>query len=131
MARTDTVIDLDAVVESVETETGVFNAENVWEARDADHAAEQESLEEWNKLSDTEREVIADVVGKSLSEMHDRLPEWLPHGLEISRGGWLKVSFRLLFSDLEDEVNHQVEVSERKIAESAEALERVLADEED
>ena len=130
MPDRETSIDMDALIESVETDTGVFNAENVWEARDEDHASEKESAEEWEKLNDDEREVIHDVVTKGLSEIHDRLDEWLPYSLEIDRGRWLKVSFRLLFSDLEDEIKHQVEVSKRKIDETAVALAETLESEE-
>lgn len=126
----DTSIDMDALVASVETEVGTFNAQNVWEVRDEDHEAEQNRFKEFEKLTDEEREVVRDVVSKGLSEIHDRIDEWLPYGLDIDRGRWVKVNFRLLFSDLEDEIKHQVEVSERKINESAEQLAEVLESDE-
>lgn len=124
-------MDYDKVVDSVETEVGTFTAENVWDAREEDIKAEKHSNEEWSKLDDETREVIVDVVGKSLSEMQDRIDEWVPYSLEIERGRWLRVSFRLLFSDLEDEIRHQVAISERRIKETAEDLREALVDETD
>lgn len=122
----DTSIDYDQVIESISTDVGTFTAENVWDAREADVAREANGKAEWDKLSDDQREVISEVVGKSLSEMQDRLSEWVPHSLEIERGRWLSIQFRLLFSDLEDEIRHQVAVSERRIKESAEDLREAL-----
>lgn len=101
--------------------TGTLGPADIW--RDKDDFAQRElsSREDWSKMPDEERQVVLDIVQKSLERLIDRLDVWVPSALKVAQGQYLDCTFRILFTELEVELRSKDEITSRKIKEAADS----------
>jgi len=98
-------------------ELNVFDMESLWEQRQSDLQAEEESFEGWQKLSEETRDALVELVDQALQKMREN-KDWVPYSLEIEEGSVIDVKIRILFSDITDEIVKRRAVEQGRILEA-------------
>lgn len=125
-SRKGSVLIERVVDEKLEVNIGLLGPADVWKQKDEWVAREAASQEMWNTMSDDHRQAVLDIVGRALDRMHDRLEVWVPTALKVEQGRYIDVTFRILFTELEQEMRAMEEITTRKIKESAAATEEMV-----
>src|SRR5688500_17384327 len=93
---------------SDENELGVtvrlLRPADIWKQKDEWVAREAASQEAWRTMVDEERQAVLDIVDRALDRMRDKLDVWVPSALKIEQGRYMDVTFRILFTELEQEM---------------------------
>lgn len=100
--------------------TGVLGPVDVWKSKDEFIEKERKSQEEWEKMADDDRQAIFEIVGRALDRLKDNIETWVPASLEVQSGRYLDCTFRILFSELEEEIKAREELTQRRIQAAAE-----------
>lgn len=113
-------------IENLDVGIGLLGPADIWKQKDEWVAREVASQEAWGKMADEERQAILDIVDRALDRMRDRLDVWVPSALKIEQGKYMDVTFRILFTELEQEMRAKEEITTRKIKEAANATEEMV-----
>lgn len=105
---------------------GVLGPAEIWKQKDEWVEREQRSQEGWAKMTDEERQATIEIVDHALDRLRDRLDIWVPSSLKIEQGKYMDVTFRILFTELEQEMRAKEEITQRKIKEAAAATEEMV-----
>lgn len=116
----------DGEVVHLSTTLGTITPKEIWEQKDVWFEAAKTSREEWDKMPEEKREALIRMVTGAIERMHDRIPEWLPEGLEVSGGNYIDVSLRLLFTDIDKEIDRNEQATSFQIKAATEATMKAL-----
>jgi len=103
--------------------------ELIWKNKDDWTARQEKSITEWNKMTEETKAAVLDIVERSLDRVKDRVDAWVPTSLELQQGQYLDVSFRIVFTELEQETLAKEQITKRRIASAADELRELIAPE--
>lgn len=109
-----------------DVQIGILGPAEIWKDKDLWVEREQRSQEGWSNMKDEERQATLDIVDHALDRLRDRLEVWVPSALKIEQGKYMDVTFRILFTELEQEMRAKEEITQRKIKEAASATEEMV-----
>lgn len=115
-------------LDDLEIRTGHLDVMEVWKSKDEFVEMERKSLERWEGIEEARKEAILNVVERVLERLRDNLEVWVPSSLDTSNGKYMDVTFRVLFSDIDEEIAAQEEITQRRIDRAAEATVQMVAD---
>jgi hypothetical protein len=95
----------DGDVLHVGTVVGKITPKEIWEQKDVWFKQAQDSREEWENMSDENKEALTRMVTGAIERMHDRIDEWLPEGLTVEGGNYVDIHLRFLFTDIDKEID--------------------------
>ena len=99
-------------------EDGILSPADIWKEKERFTEMETRSKQEWEKMDQEHREAILDIVDRALDRLKQNLGTWVPYSIEPKSGRYLNVTFRVVFSDIDDEVLAR-EAADRKSIEEA------------
>lgn len=137
-----TDLDYDTLLESEDGEvlylgtiTGTITPKEIWENKDEWFNKAKDSREEWDKMSDENKEALTAMVQAAIERMHDRIPEWLPEGLTVEGGNFVDIHLRFLFTDIDKEIDRndqatsfQIKAAQNETVAALEEFEKNLAE---
>lgn len=106
---------------------GNITPKEIWEGKDEWFGKVNRSKQEWEKLSDEYREALERLVKSALERMHDRVEEWLPEALEVSGGNFIDVHIKLLFTDIDKEIDRNEQATSFQVKEAAKEAQEAVA----
>ena len=81
---------------SVEVETGTLTPKQVWDMKEELQASVEESIEQWDKLSEEEQDHMVKVVREGLERMIDRLPAVLRASMKLVPDEYVDFNIKIL-----------------------------------
>lgn len=119
------------------TVTGSITPKEIWENKNEWFEAAKTSREEYGKMSDDQREALERMVTGAIERMHDRVGEWLPEGLTVEGGKFVDVHIKLLFTDIDKEIDRneqatsfQIKAAQNETAAALAEFESAIAEDE-
>jgi hypothetical protein len=107
---------------------GELTPKTIWETKDVWHNQLQESKEIWSKMTTEQREATIRVTKNGMARLYDKVEEWLPEGLEARSGAYMDVYFRILYTDLDKEMQQNDMVTSFKVRDALEGTKEILND---
>lgn len=107
--------DTHGVGVELELEAGSITPKEIWEMKDEFVAFCQKSKGEWDKMSNEQRESVIRLVKSGIERIYDRVDEWVPESMATDGGNYLDVHFRLLFTDIDEEIQRNEEATSFQI----------------
>lgn len=104
-------------------DVGSITPKEIWENKNVWFEQAKNSRESWDGLMDEQREALNRMVRSALERMHDRVDEWVPEGLIVEGGKYMDVNIRILFTDIDKEIERneaatsfQIEAAQADVA---------------
>lgn len=102
-----------AMLRKVTLEARVVPAGAVWYTKEQVAAAEQESLQYWDKLKDPQRQAVIVLIRDALLRLVESPDLWIPTSLEPRSNNRLDMFLNIHFAEIDDEVvRRRVETEE-------------------
>jgi len=99
----------------------------VWLTRADWQADRDKGVDSWsNGLSDVERAAVLKFVRIGMEQLYDSVEEWIPHGLQITVGETLEVTFKIFFTEVRDDIDRSAIASSFRIREAINGNERMV-----
>lgn len=115
--------------DQISCEPGATNPKEIWDEKNEWFAVAKESKEHWdNNMSDEQREAVVRIVKNGIERFHDRAEEWVPDALRVEGGQYLDITFRVLFTDIDKEIERSEKATSFQIREAQEGAAALLAD---
>lgn len=112
----------------VSTEIDDITPKEIWDRKDEWMQMAQTSKENWDGLMDEQRESLVRMVKSSLERMHDRANDWIPEALEVEGGRYMDVKIRILFTDIDKEIERNEQATSFQVEAAQKATADWLAD---
>lgn len=112
--------------------TGSITPVEIWEQKDELYEFAAKSKEIWENMTTEQREATLRLVKTGIERIYDRVDEWVPESLQVDGGEYLDVHFRLIFTNIDEEIERHEEVTSFQIKNAqAGTLEKLAAAESD
>ncbi len=118
-------------MQELQVEAKQLTPADVWRDKDEFVAREKASYEAWESMPENEREAILGIIEGALDRLRDTVQVWVPSSLAVQSGSCLDVKFRLMFTDIADEIQRSELVTNRSIAEAAAKTAKLVKELED
>lgn len=105
---------------------GYLTPKLVWDQRDHWFKFIEDSKEIWNNMDTERRESAKRLVLTALERMYDNVDEWLPESFESSGGDFLDARIRIIFTDIEREVERFEEATSFQIKKAEQETAKML-----
>lgn len=99
--------------------TGSITPKEIWENKNEYFEYAKNSKEEWDKMSTEQQEAVLRLVKSGIERVYDRVDEWVPESLEVEGGNFIDVHFRLLFTNIDEEIERNEEATSFQIKNAA------------
>lgn len=95
-----------STVDLVETwwEVGQITPQVIWETKDEWYEKAKLSREEWEKLSDEQKDASIRIIKACLERLYDTVDEWVPEAMKVQSGEYADIYFRVLFTDIDKDI---------------------------
>jgi len=111
----------------ISLDEGTLTPKEIWETKDEWYNAAQTSRDYWeNDMEQEQREALLRMITGALARMHDRVEDWVPEGLSSEGGKYLDVTLRILFTDIDQEIDRHTEATLMEIEDAATNTRRIL-----
>lgn len=112
----------------LEVDTKMLSPADVWRDKDEFTEREQKSRQDWEKMNTEQRAAVIKVIERSLDRLRDTADIWVPASLSVKSGSAIDIKFRLMFTDIEDEIKREEFITSRTIAEAADNTKKLIAE---
>lgn len=110
---------MDDVKEEMTVNVGTLTQADIWKDKERFFEEAKKSQEGWANMSEDQRTALLDIVDRALDRMKDQVERWVPDALQLANGQYMECTFRILFTDLDEEMRRREEVTDRRIARAA------------
>lgn len=107
--------DLHGVGLDMRLVTGSITPKEIWERKNEYFEYAKNSKEEWDKMSEDQQSSVLRLVKQGIERVYDRTDEWVPESLEVDGGNFIDVHFRLLFTNIDEEIDRNEEATSFQI----------------
>lgn len=119
-------LDDDGDVLTVNYTLGKITPKEIWEQKDVWFAQVNQSREEWDKMSEDQREALSRMMKGAIERMYDRIDDWLPEALSVEGGNYMDVQIKFLFTDIDKEIDRNEQATSFKIKAAAQQASEAL-----
>lgn len=95
--------------------TGSITPVEIWEQKDELYQFAATSKEIWDNMTTEQRDATLRLVKTGIERIYDRVEEWVPESLQVDGGEYLDVHFRLIFTNIDEEIERHEEVTSFQI----------------
>jgi hypothetical protein len=114
-------------VESFDLKMGKITPKEIWDRKDEWFDNAKKSKNFWEKNMDSEkREAVLRIVKYALELLHDDVENWVPESIDSSGGSYMNVDFKILFTDIDKEIDRHNEVTSFQIENAKKDLQGIL-----
>lgn len=106
---------LDGYVCEFTAVVGRLTPKEIWDTKDKWHAFVENSRGIWEQMDENRREGIVMTVKSGIERLYDTVEQWLPESLEVSSSVYLDVHFKILFTDVDAEVQRDLQATTFRI----------------
>lgn len=106
--------------------TGYLTPKLVWDQREHWFKFIEDSKGIWNDMDEDKRESAKRLVLTALERMYDNIDEWLPESFESGGGDYLDSRIRIIFTDIEREVDRFEEATSFQIKKAQQETAKML-----
>jgi len=107
-------------------EMGKITPKEIWDTKDYWFQFAENSRKEWEKMDDEHREALIRMVKAAMERMHDRVADWVPEAMAVEGGNFLDVHIKILFTDIDKEIERNEQATSFQIAAAEEELRNTL-----
>lgn len=90
---------------------GKLTPKVIWDTKETWHTFVSNSRGIWDQMDEDRREGIAETVKSGIERLYDSVDQWLPEALEIASSVYLNVHFKILFTDVDAEVQRELQAT--------------------
>lgn len=108
-------VDTHGIGLELHLDTGEISPREIWENKDHYINLANQSREEWEKMTEEQREAILRMVQGALERLHDRVEDWVPEGLRAEGGEWVDVNLRILMTDISKEIERSEQATRMRV----------------
>ena len=98
---------------------GETTPKEIWENKDSYFEFAEKSKEYWDNMTDDQRAAVLRLVRHGIERIYDRIDEWVPEALEVEGGKYIDVHFKLLFTNIDEEIERNEEATTFQIKNAA------------
>lgn len=125
-------VDLgDGISGEVSSEFGTTTPKQIWESKDVWFEKAKKSREDYEAMSQDQKEALERLVTGALERMHDKVADWLPEGLTVEGGNFLDVNIRFLFTDIDKEIDRNETATSFQVKEALKRAQEAEAEFDD
>lgn len=110
---------MNDVKEEMTVNVGTLTQADIWKDKERFFEEAKKSQEGWANMSEDQRTALLDIVDRALDRMKDQVERWVPDALQLANGQYMECTFRILFTDLDEEMRRREEITDRRIARAA------------
>lgn len=100
-------------------ELGELGPKEIWDTRNEWNAYVALSKEIWEQMTEDRRDGVVIIVKDAIERLYNKTEEWLPEALASTESGrYLDVYFRILFTDVDTEVEREIEANSFRVKET-------------
>lgn len=106
---------------------GATTPKEIWEEKNEWFGRAKTSQEYWeNKMSVDQRDAVVRIVKNGIERFHDRAEDWVPDALRVEGGQYVDITFRVLFTDIDKEIERSEKATSFQIREAEEGTAALL-----
>jgi hypothetical protein len=98
----------------------------IWEQRETWMKRVADSKEIFEAMEPERQQAINRMLQSAIERMHDRSEEWIPEGLDVKGGDYVDLHIRLLFTDIDREIERHEQATSFQIRSASEELQETL-----
>lgn len=99
--------------------TGSITPKEIWEQKNELYEFASKSKEIWDNMEEDQRQAVLRLVKSGIERTYDRVDEWVPESLKVEGGEFLDVHFRLIFTNIDEEIERHEEATSFQIRNAA------------
>lgn len=108
---------------------GATTPKEIWDEKNEWFERAKQSKEYWdNNMADDQREAVVRIVKNGIERFHDRAEDWVPDALRVEGGQFLDITFRVLFTDIDKEIERSEKATSFQIREAQQGTAALLED---
>lgn len=111
---------------NVDLELGFITPKLVWDSRQEWTDFITQSKEIFDKMSSDQKEAAKRLVCTALERMYDNAEEWIPESLSTDGGDYMEARIRIIFTDIDKEVERFEEASSFALRQAKEDAAKML-----
>jgi hypothetical protein len=118
------------VIEEIKSwwEAGQITPQEIWETKDEWYEKAKLSREEWDKLSEDQKEATKRIIKACLERLYDTVDEWVPEAMKVQSGEYADIYFRVLFTDIDKDIQRNDAATSFKVKEAKKGTLALLDD---
>lgn len=123
--------DIEALFpdDQISAVAGVTTPKAIWEEKNEWFERAKTSKEHWDtNMSAEQQEAVVRIVKNGIERFHDRAEEWVPDSMKVEGGQYLDITFRVLFTDIDKEVERSEKATSFQIREAEEGTAALLSE---
>lgn len=105
---------------------GTLTPKEIWENKGTYFDYAKRSKEEWDKMSEEKQAAVLRLVKQGIERIYDRCDEWVPESFEVEGGNFIDVHFKLLFTNIDEEIERNEEATSFQIRNAAAGVKEKL-----
>lgn len=111
---------------TLELETGFITPKLVWDTRKQWTDFIANSKEIYEKMNDDQQAAATRLIRTALERMYDNAGEWIPECLSTDGGDYVEAHIRVIFTDIDKEVERFEEASTFQLKQAEEDAKRMM-----
>lgn len=116
----------DAQISAV---AGATTPKEIWEEKNEWFDRAKTSREYWDStMADDQRDAVVRIVKNGIERFHDRAEDWVPDAMKVEGGQYVDITFRVLFTDIDKEIERNEKATSFQIREAQEGTAALLSE---
>lgn len=107
-------------------EEGYLTPKEIWNDREKYTAEEEAFKGKWAEVNEQRKAAILTMTRNALARMHDRVEVVVPSSFDPQPGNFMDIKMRFLYSDVDEEIDRQAEVSTLATEQAASEIEEMF-----
>lgn len=114
-------------MEDLHIDTKLLSPADIWRDKDEFTEREKKSRIAWEEtMTEEQRVATLAVVERALDRLRDTVDAWVPASLTVTSGSCMDIKFRLMFTDIDEEVRREEFITNRTIAQAADNTKKLI-----